>query len=77
MAILVNMHDAKSQLSKLAAKAAAGEEIVIARDGKPLARLVKLKSKPARRKIGLDKGKIWMPDDFIEARVPGFEEFYD
>lgn len=60
----VNVHEAKTQLSKLLARAERGEEIVIARDGKPVARLVP--HRPARepRKPGFMKGKIWIADDF-------------
>ncbi|HKP19046.1 MAG TPA: type II toxin-antitoxin system prevent-host-death family antitoxin [Gaiellaceae bacterium] len=64
MATIVNMHEAKSTLSKLVAKAAAGEEVVIAKAGKPVAKLVKYEQ-PARR-LGLLEGKIWIADDFDE-----------
>lgn len=58
------MHDAKSSLSRLAKRAAAGEEIVIARNGKPLARLTRLKQRQADTLIGAFAGKIHMADDF-------------
>ena len=61
----VNVHEAKTQLSKLLARVAAGEEIVIARAGKPVARLVPVEQKQKRRVLGLDAGKdFWMADDF-------------
>jgi prevent-host-death family protein len=50
MATIVNMHEAKSTLSKLVEKVAAGEEVVIAKAGKPVARLVKYDREP--RKLG-------------------------
>lgn len=64
----VNVHEAKTQLSKLLDRAHAGEEIVIAKNGQPYARLVPLE-KPQPRKPGLLKGKVGkaffeaLPDD--------------
>jgi prevent-host-death family protein len=60
----VNVHDAKTNLSKLLAKVELGEEVVIARAGKPVARLVPYVEELARRPFGLYKGQIWMSDDF-------------
>ena len=60
----VNIHDAKTHLSKLAEQAGAGEEIIIAKSGRPVARLVPLAHGPAVRKKGLLKGKIKIGDDF-------------
>lgn len=54
----VNIHEAKTQLSKLVEIAAAGEEVVIAKSGKPIARLVPMAREFAPRKKGLLKGKI-------------------
>ena len=61
----VNIFEAKSNLSKLVARAEQGEEIIIARNGKPAARLTPLEptAKPQIRFGGL-KGKIWVADDF-------------
>lgn len=53
----VNLHEAKTHLSELVGAAAAGEEIVIAKAGKPMARLVSLE-KPAPRRPGLAKGRV-------------------
>ena len=58
----MNLYEAKTQLSSLVDKAAAGEEIVIAKNGTPMAKLVAFK--PARRKPGRLKGKIWLSPDF-------------
>ena len=59
----VNIHEAKTHLSRLVEEAAEGEEIIIAKAGRPVARLVALPSdKP--RKLGLLKGKFTIPDDF-------------
>lgn len=62
----VNIYDAKTHLSELVQRAAAGEEIVIARNGKPAARLVVLASPPARRPGGWE-GRVWVAPDFEEA----------
>ena len=64
MATIVNMHEAKSTLSKLVEKVTDGEEVVIAKAGKPVARLVKYEQPP--RRLGLLKGRIWIADDFDE-----------
>lgn len=63
----VNIYEAKTRLSQLVDKAAAGEEIVIARNGHPVARLVPLQRQPERRVPGSLKGKIWMAPDFDET----------
>lgn len=60
----VNIHEAKTQLSRLVDRAAAGEAIVIARAGKPVARLVALAARPERRQLGLFAGQIVLEDDF-------------
>ena len=61
----VNIHQAKTQFSRFVDQAAAGEEIVIARAGKPLARLVPLLPRPAApRTLGLGKGRFSLPADF-------------
>jgi prevent-host-death family protein len=61
----VNLHDAKTQLSRLVEAAAKGQEIVIAKAGKPMARLVPLRPSARReRKPGALRGKIWVAEDF-------------
>lgn len=69
MSEMVNMHEAKTHLSRLAERAAAGEEIVIARNGLPVARLVPVEEKPATRVLGLWRGKVSVRDDF-DAPLP-------
>jgi prevent-host-death family protein len=66
---IVNIHAAKTHLSRLVEDAAAGEEIVIAKSGKPLARLVSLQEPPKKRVLGRLRGKIIVPDDF-DAPLP-------
>ncbi|MGH3978459.1 MAG: type II toxin-antitoxin system Phd/YefM family antitoxin [Pseudonocardiaceae bacterium] len=62
----VNVYEAKTQLSKLLEQVEAGDEVVIARNGKPVARLVPLQ-RTAPRVLGSLRGKIWVAPDFDEA----------
>ena len=61
---MTNIHEAKTHFSKLVERAAAGEEIVIGKAGKPVARLVPYKEASPRRKPGSMKGKIRIARDF-------------
>jgi prevent-host-death family protein len=61
---ITNIHEAKSQLSKLVERAMAGEEVIIARAGKPVVRLVPIRESDAPRKGGQWKGKVRIADDF-------------
>ncbi|MFQ5743849.1 MAG: type II toxin-antitoxin system Phd/YefM family antitoxin [Acidobacteriota bacterium] len=65
---MVGVHEAKTHLSRLLRRVAAGEEIVIARAGKPVARLVAV-GKKGRRLLGRDEGLYEVPDDF-DAPLP-------
>ena len=60
----VNIHHAKTHLSRLVEEAAGGEEIVIAKHNRPVARLVALEASTRPRKPGGWEGKVWMADDF-------------
>lgn len=60
--IKVNIHEAKTNLSKLLEKAMNGEEVVIAKAGKPLVKLIPIK--PDNDWWGMDEGKGWIADDF-------------
>lgn len=64
MATLVNIHEAKTHFSKLLLRVLAGEEIVIGKAGKPIAKIVPLEKKNRKRKPGSAKGKVWMAQDF-------------
>lgn len=64
----VNIHEAKSQLSRLIEAVVSGEEVVIAKAGTPVVRLVSVEQKPALR-LGLMKGRIRIADDF-DAPLP-------
>lgn len=65
----VNIHDAKTQFSKLIEAVIQGEQVVIARAGKPVASLVAIKSVVAVRSAGALKGKITIAEDF-DAPLP-------
>jgi prevent-host-death family protein len=62
----VNIHDAKTHFSRLVDEVAEGESIIIAKAGKPVARLVPLDAAPKRKKslVGFLEGRIQIPDDF-------------
>jgi prevent-host-death family protein len=65
----VNLYEAKTQLSRLVDRAAAGEEIVIAKGGRPLARLVPLAKRTAPREVGFLAGQVQVGPDF-DAPLP-------
>jgi prevent-host-death family protein len=65
----VNIYDAKTQLSKLVDQAAAGKDVVIARGGKPVARLTQLGAPKRKLKFGRLKGKVKIAADF-DAALP-------
>ncbi len=60
----VNVHEAKTQLSKLLTRVLTGEEVVISRYGKPAAKLVPYSAKPLNRRGGRDRGLLEIPSDF-------------
>ena len=60
----VNIHEAKTHLSRLVAQAARGETVIIAKAGKPLVKLVPVDAPAKRSRIGFMKGEIKVPDDF-------------
>jgi prevent-host-death family protein len=64
MAKQVNVHEAKTHLSRLIEAVEAGEEVVIAKAGKPVAKLTATRRAGRRRKLGLLDGKFKIPDDF-------------
>lgn len=62
----VNIYEAKTQLSKLVDRAAAGEDVIIGRGGKPVARLTRLTSDKRAITFGVLKGKVKVSDNFDE-----------
>jgi antitoxin (DNA-binding transcriptional repressor) of toxin-antitoxin stability system len=73
--VKVNMHEAKSQLSKLGEKAWAGENVVIAKSGKPYLDLLPHKEEREPREPGRFKGLIEIPADFTETSDEFIETF--
>ena len=67
---MVNIYEAKTQLSKLVEQAAAGKDVVIARGGKPVARLTRLQAPARKIRFGVLKGKVTVAKDF-DAPLPG------
>jgi prevent-host-death family protein len=65
----VNVHEAKTHLSRLLNRVERGEEIIIARAGKPIARLLPFEPSPAPRTLGGARGQVWIADDF-DAPLP-------
>ena len=72
---VINIHAAKTQLSRLVDQAAAGEEIVIAKAGKPMAKLVPLEKKKVR--LGLMEGEFEVPDDFDEMGAEEIRKLFE
>jgi prevent-host-death family protein len=78
MAEIHNMHDAKTHLSQLAERASKGEEIVIARNGRPLAKLGPVEEPRKRRKLGLWKDKhVWVSDDFDDPLPWEIQKYFE
>lgn len=65
--LTVNVHQANPQLSRLLARVEAGEEIVIARNGKPVARLISYERRRGVRRFGAMKGRITIGDRFFDS----------
>ncbi len=66
---IVNIHEAKTHLSRLLNRVVSGEEVIIARGGKAVAKLVPIEEPRQNRVPGLDEGKIWIAEDF-DASLP-------
>ncbi len=71
---IVNVHEAKTHLSRLIEEALAGEEIIIARGNEPVVRLVLVESARRKRTLGWAKGQIQIAEDF-DAPLDDFEEY--
>jgi len=66
---VVNVHEAKTHFSRLLNRVEAGEEVTIAKAGRPVARLVPIAAATWKRPLGMDKGLVWIADDF-DAPLP-------
>ena len=77
MPVQVNIHEAKTHLSKLLVRVREGEEVIIAKAGKPIARLVPMREKPLRRTPGSAKGKVSIAPDFDEPLPESILEVFE
>ena len=73
----VNIHEAKTHLSRLIEEVEAGEDVIIARNGKPVARLMPIQKTRSPRTPGGWKGQIWIADDFDETSEDLIDAFYN
>jgi len=71
---IVNVHEAKTQLSRILQEVAAGGEVTIARAGEPIARLVPID--PVERELGAAAQIMWIADDFDDTPDETVDEFY-
>jgi prevent-host-death family protein len=72
----VNIHEAKTHLSRLLERVAMGEEVIIAKAGKPVAKLVPLDNQPKKRFLGSAKGEFTVPDDFNDPLPKEIEDLF-
>jgi prevent-host-death family protein len=75
MSATVNIHEAKTHLSRLLERVQAGEEITIAKAGRPIARLTAINERPKERIPGMDKGKVIIHSNFDDP-IPEFDPDY-
>jgi prevent-host-death family protein len=73
----INLYEAKTNLSQLVERAAAGEEIVIAKAGRPLARLVPLAKRTTPRPLGLLAGQVRIGEDFDDPLPDDIQKAFD
>jgi len=72
----VNIHEAKTHLSRLLERVAMGEEVIIAKAGTPVAKLVPVKTHPRKRVLGSAKGEFTVPDDFNDPLPKQIEDHF-
>ena len=77
MTTTVNVHEAKTQLSRLLLRVGLGEEVIIARAGKPVARLVAITEMPLRRTPGSAQGQVWIAPDFNAPLPPDILDAFE
>jgi len=72
----VNIHEGKTHLSHLLKKVASGEEIVITKAGRPVAKLISIEAKPNQRWLGSAKGEFVVPDNFNDPLPKEIEDLF-
>jgi len=72
----VNIHEAKTNLSRLLERVALGEEVIIAKAGKPVAKLVPVSTRPKKRMLGSAKGQFIVPEDFNDPLPKEIEDLF-
>jgi len=77
VAVMFNLYEAKTQLSELVDRAAAGEEIIIAKAGKPLAKLVAVPERTEPRQLGVWAGNVWISPDFDEPLPADIMRYFE
>jgi len=73
----INIHEAKTQLSRFVDQASTGETVIIARAGKPVARLMPLDSGKVTRTLGLGKGLYVIPADFDQLQAKAIQQMFE
>lgn len=73
----VNMHEAKTHLSRLVDAAAGGEVVTIAKSGRPVARLTRIDAPTTQRRLGFLAGQAHIPDDFDEIEADEIADLFD
>jgi prevent-host-death family protein len=72
----VNIHEAKTHLSRLLERVALGEEVIIAKAGTPVAKLVPVARRKKKRVLGSAKGEFTVPDDFNDPLPKEIEDLF-
>lgn len=72
---VVGVGEAKTHLSRLLRQVAAGEEVVIERDGTPVARLIPIE--PPKREFGFARDDIWIAEDFDDPLPPEIQQYFE
>ncbi|MGD8589097.1 MAG: type II toxin-antitoxin system Phd/YefM family antitoxin [Chromatiales bacterium] len=75
--LTVNTHEAKTHLSRLLARVANGEEIIIAKSGKPIAKLVPIEQRTQKRIAGMDRNQAKIADDFDAPLPDDLQAFFE
>ena len=73
----INTHEAKTQLSRLLLRVSSGEEIIIAKSGKPVAKLVPIKRQAHKRVAGIDRDNAWIAEDFDAPLPKDLRTYFD